>query len=454
LFGRVNNDTKADLVIYNYARGEAYVALSDGARFGQPRLYSSGLLQFSEPTFVVALNDVNGDGLDDLVIMNHGSYDVPGGADAVVALNTGTGFTYPAQRIWDEYWCASGESCLAGDINGDGMADLVAFFGQVWGALSTGTSFGDNTVWNDFFCYGSEICALGDVNGDGLADAILFKPTDPDPGEKGNVLWARSTGSAFVDVQYGHGFFCIDLERCLVGDVNGDGRADIVLVKGWGSGAPTLEVLVSLSNGQQFINAEPFAWAYPPSFNPGSTNFGTFGLADVTGDGRDDLVEWGLATVPTPGGGGRVTGFAVDVFPSGQPGGPAAPGAPGGAVSPPEQRGYSSVAIYNCETEQHQLFYWNIDQTSRAVVDQSDLTDAMYSEAGTCPDLNDPPETFELEAGHVHSLIAVDPQAIGCDGTNNPEMVGCVEASLTVIGAANGPICHWIIGAQQPACGP
>ncbi|MDQ3696199.1 MAG: VCBS repeat-containing protein [Chloroflexota bacterium] len=382
LFGRVNSDTSADLVLYDYARGQAYVAISDGTRFGRPALYSSGLPQFSELTFETALTDVNGDGLDDLVIMNHGADDVPGAATAMVALNTGSGFSYPPQPTWNASWCASYQRCLADDINGDGMGDLVAFTtdgGSVWGTLSTGTSFGANAVWLNFYCIRGEICVLGDVNGDGLADAILFKPTDPDQGEKGNVLWARSTGSAFVDVQYGHGFFCIEAERCLVGDVNGDGRSDVVLVKGFGSGLPTLEVLVSLSNGQQFINAEPFAWANPPSFNPGSTSFGTFGLADVTGDGRADLVEWGLASAPTPGGGSQTTGFAVDVFPTGQPGVPPAPGAP---VSPPEQRGYSSVAIYNCETDQHQLFYWNLDSTSGAV-EQSGLTDAMYSEAGT-----------------------------------------------------------------------
>jgi hypothetical protein len=318
----------------------------------------------------------------------------------------------------------------------------------VWGTLSTGTSFGANAVWHDFFCIRGEICALGDVNGDGKADAIAFKPNAPDI-QKGNVLWARSTGSSFVDVRYGHGFFCIDIEHCLVGDVNGDGKSDVVLVKGWGSGAPTLEVLVSLSNGEQFINAEPFAWAHPPYFSPASRTFGTFALADVTGDGRADLVEWGLVSEPNQGGGNRTSGFAVDVFPvTDQPVSPPQPPLP-----PPEDRGFSSAAIYNCQTEQHRLYYWNFDSTSGTVT-QSGLTDAMYSEAGFCPDPNDPPHTFELEAGHVHVLVAVDPEAIGCDGRNDPTIVGCVAASLTVLGASGGPACNWIIAAQQPVCVP
>jgi FG-GAP-like repeat len=450
MFGRVNGDANADLVLYNYVLGEAYVATSDGTRFRPPRRYSYGLPRYSEPTFEAAFSDVNGDGLDDLVIMNHGADDVAGAATAVVALNTGSGFSYPAQPTWNASWCASYQRCLAGDVNGDGQGDLVAFtpqFGVVWGTLSAGGQFGDNSIWNNYFCILGEVCALGDVDGDERSDAILFKPRAAGI-EKGNVLWARSTGTDFTDVRYGHGFFCVDAESCLVGDVNGDGRADIVLVKGWGSGAPTLEVLVSLSDGSSFINAVPFAWVHPPFFDTAGRTFGTFALADVTGDGRADLVEWGLVSVANPGGGTRTSGFAVDVFPvTDQPVSSPPPPPP----PPPEPGGFSSVAIYNCETEQHRLYYWNFDLTS-GVVSQSELTDAMYSESGFCPDPNDAPETFDLEAGHVHSLVAIDPDAIGCDGRNDPTIVACVEVALAVRGASGGPICSWYIGGQEPRC--
>lgn len=446
MFGRVNADAKADLVLYNFARGEAYIALSEGGRFGAPRLYSSGLPRFNDASFEIALTDADGNGLDDLVVMNHGVDNVPGAATAVVALNTGSGFAYPAQPTWNASWCASYQRCLAGDLNGDGKGDLVAFtppFGVLWGTLSTGSAFGTNAVWNNFFCLLNETCALGDVDGDGRSDAMLFKPHASGV-EKGNVLWARSTGSAFTDVRYGHGYFCIDAERCLVGDVSGDGRDDIVLVKGWGSGAPTLEVLVSLSNGVSFINAAPFAWAYPPHFDPPGTSFGSFALADVTGDGSADLVEWGLLS----GGAGPTRAFAVDVFPATDQ-----PGLVSPPPTPPEERGFSSVAAFNCQTDQHRLYYWSFDTTTGAV-DQSDLTDAMYSEIGYCPDPNDAPETFDLEPGHVHGFIAVDPEAIGCDGRNDPIILGCVAASLTVRGVDGGPICRWYIGAQASGCAP
>lgn len=269
MFGRVDAGPTADLVLYNADRGEAYVALSNGRSFGTPALWATGLPRFTTNDFDVQLADVNGDGRADLIFFNHGADDVPGAATAVVALSTGTSFTYPPVPLWNGSWCASYQICRVADVTGDGRADLVAFtpnFGTLWASPSTGYRFGPNAIWNNFFCVRGEICALGDVDGDGKADAIVFKPHAP-AGQKGNVLVARSTGSAFTGVRTAHGFFCIDNEQCLVGDVNGDRRTDIVLVKGWSN--PTLEVLVSLSNGTNFINAKPFVWANPGHFNGG-----------------------------------------------------------------------------------------------------------------------------------------------------------------------------------------
>src|SRR5215210_7245007 len=86
-------------------------------------------------------------------------------------------------RVWSHNFCLGGEVCTTGDVNGDGKADLITFVrdsrpgidhAAVYVALSDGTKFGDGTHWNGYFCAGQEVCKVGDVNGDGKADLVTF----------------------------------------------------------------------------------------------------------------------------------------------------------------------------------------------------------------------------------------------------------------------------------------
>lgn len=338
----------------------------------------------------------------------------------MVAVNTGAGFQYPPENVWNSSWCANHQRCPMRDINGDGLDDLVAFtpdFGLVWTSLGWGGGFGGNAVWQDFFCIRGEVCAPGDIDGDGLDDAIAFKPLAPGV-EMGNVLWARSTGSGFSAPSYALGFFCIDNEQCLIGD----GRDDGVLVKGWGSAAvPTLEVLVSLSNGQAFINAEPFMWGNPAFLDPSGQSYGIFDLADVASDRRDDLVQWGAVFEPTAGGSARSKGFRVQV--SAITNAPVSPSpTPGEGQLFSGASGYGNVVAYNCQTEQARLCFWTVDQASDATTEPG-LTDAMFDEWGTCPDPTDAPESFAASDSGLFTVVAANPDAIGGEGRNGPSIV-------------------------------
>jgi FG-GAP-like repeat len=75
---------------------------------------------------------------------------------------------------------------VIGDVNGDHKADITAFeHGQGGGfgvyvslsnsTFSGGANFAARGLWADGFCFSTEECAVGDVNGDGKADIIVFQ---------------------------------------------------------------------------------------------------------------------------------------------------------------------------------------------------------------------------------------------------------------------------------------
>ncbi len=159
---------------------------------------------------------------------------------------------------WHEYLCIGDEVCSVGDFNGDGKDDIIAFArstqggaseGDVRVALSDGTHFGSNDQWHDFFCIGNEVCTAGDVNGDGKADIIAFVRDTQGGIYRGDVWVALSTGSSFGQASIWHDFFCIGSEVCTVGDVNGDGKDDIIaFVRSTQGGASQGDVYVALTD--------------------------------------------------------------------------------------------------------------------------------------------------------------------------------------------------------------
>ncbi len=285
--GDFNGDNKDDVVAFlkNTANGQnrgfVRVALSDGSRFGVETTWNTNFCMDNE---TCAVADVNGDNKDDIVALG-------GNGIVWVATSNGSSFVGIGNR-WTEAFCYPGETCMLGDVNGDRKADLVAFAkgwngaanqGDVYVALSTGTSFGPRYLAHDFFCIEDETCLLGDVNGDRIADLVLTRrdgvvyqalgrsngtfgqawsaqPQSTCVGAKacaaadmtgdglvdivsfwgntrsgddrGDVRIARRSTSPFNDgflpERLAHGFFCVDSEQCAVGDVNGDGRADLV----------------------------------------------------------------------------------------------------------------------------------------------------------------------------------------------------------------------------------
>jgi hypothetical protein len=223
----------------------------------------------------IAVGDVNGDGVADIVT-------APGKkAQSEIRVfdgNTGLRLTGPTGSFFPYGPTAkSGVFVAVGDVNGDGFADIVTGL-QTGGEIrifsgQNASLLGSIVAFTARFRAGVRV-AVGDVTGDGNADIIAA----PGGGGKGEVR--VFDGPTRQQLPGSQGSFLALGSAVLVGsgDVNGDGFSDIVTSTG---GRKEVRVFDG-RNGSQL-----------GSFLP---NLGGFkgevriALADVNGDGRADII--------------------------------------------------------------------------------------------------------------------------------------------------------------------
>jgi len=285
--------------------------------------------------------DVNGDGFGDmLVTAPNYTWNAPNDGLVLLYLGGASGLQGLSWYAAGPYSGSSfGYAVCGADLNGDGYDDVVVGapdyshegFVKVWYGGPSGLQFGapaDITYTGPAVGshYGASVAA-GDIDGDGIADLVVGAPTASNGiagegrafgyGSRGELPWTWSIAGGQLDGHLGNSV-------AFAGDVNGDGFGDLVVgMEDWDRPLGGQFSLLDVGRALVFHGAPggPGPGANTVLQGNGNDNFGhvVAGAGDVNGDGFADLLISSVYSDPSNQGSAAVfpgspTGVSTSAF--------------------------------------------------------------------------------------------------------------------------------------------
>ena len=277
----MNGDGKPDIVTADWSFGRVNVLTNlGGGSFSPPLTYVSG----AQP-YALAVGDLNGDGHLDVVAANAGVGAGVVAGNITVLLGNGDSTLRGALGFRSDRAgrLSSAGPVVSADFNGDGLPDaavlntgsssVTVFIADPVLGFKPGVTYdtGNGTGAN-----GDLDIAVGDVNGDGKLDIVTV-------GFGGVHILTGNGDGTFNAVSSASG--SVSGQNIVVADLDGDGNADIAYTLKYGSNNG---IAIQYGDGKG-------GFSVPSTFPP--TGISTsIAVADVNGDGKLDLVAGNVGT--------------------------------------------------------------------------------------------------------------------------------------------------------------
>ncbi|MGH7740655.1 MAG: FG-GAP-like repeat-containing protein [Candidatus Eiseniibacteriota bacterium] len=251
--GDVNADGYSDFAITTEVAGPngyaAYLYAGGPAGASSTPIWQKENL--AHPMRVAAAGDVNGDGFDDVLLY----YGGPAFAGSFEVRYGSSSWLHDAADFSQSGAVSFAQSAqTAGDVNGDGYADIVigepafeaafVYLGSSTGLQAASVQVVGDPSGNLSTQYGISVAGVGDVNGDGYADVAVGAPdafVGPDRAGVAYIYWGSVLGitGSYSQRLPPPGATDFGMAVAPAGDMNGDGYADVMI------GDPSLAVFAN-----------------------------------------------------------------------------------------------------------------------------------------------------------------------------------------------------------------